>query len=367
MRPYCILALALLAAAALPAAAQSVPDAGLRAEMQGQWADAVAIYTRALAAHPAQANLWERIADIRATQLKNPGGAADALREAVKYAPKDARLHYKLAQAYAAIKQGPNALSAIDRAVELEPGNPAYLRTRGEIALWTGQHAVAIDSFERILAAHPHDADALLGLARADARGGKRDAAVPRYRAYLAERPQDKDAMLEYMELEAERGDMRAVREYDGLYRQRFGASKDYWLRMADLYALGNDPDASAAAVQEASRLAPQDAALFHRLAQAYPSEKDANAAAAAIDHAVELDPKNLEYLRTRADLASWRGDYATALDSDQRILAIAPDDPGAHLGIARVHYWRGELGDSACAYRDYLARQPNVAAPWME
>src|SRR5512139_120961 len=169
MKRHSIIALAFLAAAALPAAAQSVPDAGLRAEMQGQWADAVNIYQRALEANPAQANLWERIADIRATQLKNPEGAADALREAVKYAPMDARLNYKLSQAYAAIKKGPSALAAIAQAVELDPGNPTYLRARGEIALWTGYYAVAADSFERLLAAAPQDADALLGLARASA------------------------------------------------------------------------------------------------------------------------------------------------------------------------------------------------------
>jgi tetratricopeptide (TPR) repeat protein len=55
------------------------------------------------------------------------------------------------------------------------------------------------------------------------------------------------------------------------------------------------------------------------------------------------------------------------ALDSHQRILAIAPDDPGARLGIARVNYWRSQLDESAHAYRDSLARQPGVAAPWIE
>ncbi|MGE5320325.1 MAG: tetratricopeptide repeat protein, partial [Hyphomicrobiaceae bacterium] len=217
------------------------------------------------------------------------------------------------------------------------------------------------------LAAAPRDADALLGLARASSRSGKKDAAVPRYRAYLELRPQDKDVMLEYMELEAERGNSQAVQEYDALYRQRFGASKAYWLRMADMYALGNDPAAASSALEEATRLAPQDPALFYRLAQSYSTDKEAGNAADAIEQAVELAPKNLEYLRTRADIASWRSDYATALDSYRRILAIAPDDPGAHLGIARVQYWRSQLDASACAYRDYLARQPGVAAAWME
>jgi tetratricopeptide (TPR) repeat protein len=362
-----ILALAFLTAASLPAAAQSVPDAGLRAEMQGQWADAVEIYKQALKVNPAQAHLWERIADIRATQLKTPDGAAEALREAVKYAPNDARLHHKLSQAYAAVQNGPGALAAIARAVELEPNNLTYLRARGDIATWTGYYAVAMDSYERVLAVAPTDAGALLGAARAGARGGKPDAAVPRYRAYLAQHPDDKDVTLEYMEVEAERGNTQAVQEYDARYRERFGESKAYWLRMADIYALGGDAAASSAALKAASRLDPQDAALAYREAQSYPSEKDAVDSAAAIERAVELDPKNLEYLRARADLAAWRGDYAMALDSHQRILALAPDDAGAHLGIARVHYWRSRLGDSANAYRDYLAKHPDVAAPWME
>ena len=364
MKRRLILALALCSNLAL---AQSVPDDGLRAEMQGQWTDAVEIYKQALKANPAQAHLWERIADIRATQLKDPARAAEALSEAVKYAPADARLHHKLSQAHAATQQGPSALAAISRAVELEPGNLTYLHARGEVATWTGQYAVAIDSFERVLAAAPQNADALLGLARAYARSGKKDAAAPRYRAYLAQRPQDKDAMLETMELEAERGNTAAVQEYDALYRQRFGESREYWLRMADIYALGNNPVASAAALKEATRLAPQDHALFYRLAQSYPSEREAAEAAAAIERAVELDPNNLEYLRTRADLAAWRGDYDMALDSHRRILAIAPDDPGARLGIARVHYWRSQLDESARAYGDYLAKQPGVAAAWLE
>jgi tetratricopeptide (TPR) repeat protein len=362
-----ILALAFLSGAPLAIAAQPVPESGLRAEMQGQWSDALAIYEQALQANPAQAYLWERIADIRATQFKEPARAAEALREAVKYAPQDARLFHKLSQAYAAADDGPAALTAINRAVELEPNNATYLRARGEMATWTSDYALALDSFERILANAPQDADALLGAARAGSRSGKKDAAAQRYRTYLEQRPQDKDAMLEYMEMEAERGNTQALQEYDVLYRQRFGESKEYWLRMADIYALGGNDAASSAALKEASRLAPQDHALFYRLAQSYPSEKDAAEAAAAIERAVELDPKNLEYLRTRADLASWRSDYAMALDSQQRILAIAPDDPGARLGIARIKYWQSQLDESKNAYSDYLKRQPGVAVAWME
>lgn len=358
--------LSLLLASGL-ATAQNVPDDGLRAEMAGQWTDAIGVYEQTLKTYPGQAHLWERIADIRATRLKDPAGAADALREAVRVAPNDARLHHKLSQALAAAQDGPGALASIQRALALTPDNATYLRARGEIATWTGDYALALASYEQVLASAPGDADATLGAGRAAARSGQRDAAVPRYRAYLEQRPQDKDVMLEYMELEAERGNTQAVQATDALYRQRFGESRDYWLRMADIYALSNDAAASSKALQEAARLAPQDHALHYRLAQSYQNDADAPAALAAIERAIALEPKNLEYLRTRADLAAWQGDYAKALDSHRRILAIAPDDAGARLGIARVLYWQSDLEASKAAYETYLARHPDVAAPWLE
>ena len=55
------------------------------------------------------------------------------------------------------------------------------------------------------------------------------------------------------------------------------------------------------------------------------------------------------------------------ALDSYARILAIAPDDAGAQLGIARVKYWQSQLDESKRAYEKYLAQHPDVALPWME
>lgn len=366
MKRRLVFALAFCSNVGLAVAAPAVPDAGLRAEMQGQWPEAVEVYLQALKADPAQANLWERIADIRATRLKDPAGAEQALKEAVKYAPDDTRLYSKLSQACAAAQDGPSALAAINRAIELEPRNVDYLRARGNIATWTNDYALAEKSFDAALAIAPNDVDSILGAARAASRSGNRDAAVPRYLAYLKQRPQDKVVMLEYMELEAERGNTKAVREYDAIYRQRFGTDPQYWLAMADIYELDEDNAAAAAAIEQATKNAPNDAELYYRLSQTYP-ESQAKQAAAAIDRAVELDPKNLEYLRTRADMASERGDYPMALDSYQRILAIAPDDAGAMLGIARVQYWRGKLDASKKAYLAYLAKHPNVAAAQME
>ncbi|MDF1480753.1 tetratricopeptide repeat protein [Extensimonas sp. H3M7-6] len=366
MKRNTIIALAFCSSVGVSVAAKAIPEGGLRAEMQNQWPEAIGIYLQALKTDPAQASLWERIADIRATRLSDPAGAAQALVEAVKYAPTDARLHAKLSQAFAASQNASAGLTAINRAIELTPDNVDYLRARGNIAIWINDYALAERSFDAALAIAPNDLDSILGSARALAHGGKNDAAAQRYRAYLMRRPQDRTVMLEYMEFEAGRNNKAAIKEYDEIYRHRFEVDTQYLLRMAEIYELGGDSLSAAETLREVAKGETGDAKLYYRLSQSYPNDHFQEAAA-AMERAVELDPVNIEYLRTRADMASMRGDYVTTLDSYQRILVISPDDAGAELGIARVRHWQGKLDASKKAYEGYFSRHPSVAITLLE
>lgn len=309
---------------------------------------------------------WIQTADIQAV-AGNPKGAANALEQATQSAPADGKLHLRLSQAYAVAQDSKSALAAINHAVQLEPNNLEYLRARGVLATWNSDYTMAGDSYSRVLAIAPDDAAATLGLAHSYSQKGDADKATKLYRAYLEKHPQDKAAMMEYMEDEATRGNAAAVKEYGEIYRQRFGESMEYWLHMADIEALAGDDRASAEAVRQATRFAQNDANLFYRLSQTYPELKDVKNASAAIERAVQLEPKNLEFLRARADLAAWGSDYATALDSYDRILTIAPDDPGAILGIARIRAWKGDTNKSAKYYKAYLAKYPQVQVVWIE
>ena len=312
-----------------------------------QYASALALLDSYRQHFGANLETWMQTADLQAAS-GNPKAAADALEQAALLAPNDAKLYFELSQAHATAQQAKPALAAINRAVELEPKNLEYLRTRGVLATWNLDYATAEDSYSRVLALAPDDAEAKVGLARAGMRLGDKDRAAESYRAYLADHPQDKEAMMEYIELEAERANLPAIEEYGTIYRERFGEDLAYWLRMADIYGLAGNDRASAEAVHQATRFAPNDPGLFFRLAETYPTVEDVKYAAAAIDRAVELEPQNLEYLRARADISSWGGDYATAMDSYQRILAIAPEDPGAMLGIARLQEWKGNTDEAA-------------------
>ncbi|MBI5460555.1 MAG: tetratricopeptide repeat protein [Gammaproteobacteria bacterium] len=262
MKLHWILILVLFCSAPPTLAAPPIPDAGLRAEMQDQWADAVAIYEQALQTNPAQAPLWERIADIRATRLNDPAGAAQALSEAVKHAPNDARLHAKLSQTHAVAQQAPAALVAIDRAVELDPDNATYLRARGEIAAWNGNHAVALDSYRRLLVIAPNDADARLGIARINHWRGDLAESERAYHTYLLQRPDAEAAWMEYIAVVTELGDYARALDMLEAHVRRFGDSSAARMQTARVLSWAQRPTRALALVESLDPTLRDDYAL---------------------------------------------------------------------------------------------------------
>jgi tetratricopeptide (TPR) repeat protein len=338
----------------------AVPDAGLKAEVDGRWQDALGIYRQALKKDPRQVELWLRIADIQAS-LGNSRAAAEALQQARRHAPHNADILFRSSQALATIENKEAALAAINRAVELEPNNIDYLRSRAELANWNGDFATARDSYQRILALRPRDAGAMLWLARVHAWMGNSNASAKAYSAYVRKYPADGEALMEYIEVEAVRGNSREALRLGEAYRQRFGEDQEYWLRMADLHSLAGNEAAAANALENASRYSPEEHTLYFRLAQGYAAAEDPSRALGAINRALALQPDNIEYLRIRAELAAWAGDYPAAMESYERLLALQPGDAGAMLGIARVNNWQGKTDAAIAAYRDYLDEYPQA------
>jgi len=84
----------------------------------------------------------------------------------------------------------------------------------------------------------------------------------------------------------------------------------DIWTRVSDIEAHLGNTDASVAALVQATRAAPDDATLHQKLSQAYAAKGEATAALQAIEAAHALDPANLDYVRARAVLATWAGEY---------------------------------------------------------
>ncbi len=110
-----------------------------------------------------------------------------------------------------------------------------------------------------------------------------------------------------------------------------------------------------------------QDASVFARLSQAYATAGRAVEALRAIEMALAIRPNDLGFLRARATLATWTGDYRTAAESYRRLAAADPSDAEIALLHARVSAWAGDTDEAVREYRRYLQTRPQDAGAWLE
>src|SRR5439155_21337936 len=109
----------------------------------------------------------------------------------------DASLLSRLSQAYAVANQPEAALAAIERALDLQPEQPEYLRARAILATWSAHYDRARDSYRQLARVQPLDLDVTLSYARVCAWAGDTNTAVSQYRKYPAAPPEAADVWLE--------------------------------------------------------------------------------------------------------------------------------------------------------------------------
>lgn len=235
-----------------------VPEAGLKAEIEQRWEEALRVYESVLMQEPQRVDLWLRVADIQA-RMGRPQAAVLSLIRAIDARPDDASLYFRLSQAHAVNRQPQAALAACRRAVELEPANLEYLRAQAQLANWAAETRTARESYRRILELAPGDAEARLGLARVRAWSGALDQAARDYRGYLAEHPDDRAAWVDAIRIEAWLGDYSLALATLEAYRGRFGADEDYLRQRARVLAWAGRPTEAMAINEALLQKSPED------------------------------------------------------------------------------------------------------------
>ncbi|MGH7567283.1 MAG: tetratricopeptide repeat protein [Gemmatimonadota bacterium] len=122
----------------------------------------------------------------------------------------------------------------------------------------------------------------------------------------------------------------------------------------------------AAIAIYERTASESGRADLWVRISRIQATRDRPQEALDAIERAVALEPSNVEFLRARAELAAWVGDYARAEDSHRRIGDLS-GDPAAELGLARIAAWRGRTAASIGHYHEYLRMQPTDSVATLE
>jgi tetratricopeptide (TPR) repeat protein len=212
--------------------------------------------------------------------------------------------------------------------------------------------------YQQILAARPHDLDALEGLARTEAALKDFPAAIAAYRTVLSARPDDHDARIQTARL------LGWNNEYDNSIKAF----------RAVLAGAPDDPEAldGLAHVQVWSGKIADAAVTYGRLANLRPNDTVALFAAARLEAATHqypaararltsllaFEPGNDDARLLLAQLELKQGQYQSCLRQFDRVLERRPADADALLGAAQSRYYLGDLGKAADEAGEVVARQ---------
>lgn len=133
--------------------------------LTGHHADAVTLLTRASALRPNDALIHNSLGNALG-RAGDKSGACSAFRRAAELAPDLAPVWHNYGKALGEDQRSEESLPVLTRALELEPDS---LRTRFLLAHGlrvSGNSDAAAAEYRRILATHPHNAEAWLGLAQ---------------------------------------------------------------------------------------------------------------------------------------------------------------------------------------------------------
>src|SRR5215467_6725450 len=141
----------------------------------------------------------------------------------------------------------------------------------------------------------------------------------------------------------------------------------DLWIRIADVESRRGNSKGVIDALENAVNADAKGASTYVRLSQAYAAAGLGMRALHAIESALALEPDQPEYLRAKAVLATWVGDYQSATDSYRRLTALVSADDALVLAYARVSAWAGDTDVAVREYERYLAMKPENADVLLE
>lgn len=218
---------------ASPPRASDLFRAGQAAERGGRFSEAERLYRAVLAAEPAHA---EAHAALGFLALR--GGRADLsksfLARARTLEPALARRQTQTAKALARDKHWPEAAESWQRALALEPGDPAALIGLAEALAALGRGEAAATA-EAAAARAPRDARLQLSAAAVLAEAGQLDAAAAAAERARALSPEDAGPALRLGQIRRDQG---RLAEAAALYRRALEldpASAEAWLYLSEL------------------------------------------------------------------------------------------------------------------------------------
>jgi putative PEP-CTERM system TPR-repeat lipoprotein len=297
---------------------------------------------------------------LRRRQYDKALAAADAIEKKQPQSPLPANLRGTV---YLAKRDLPKARASFEKALELQPDYHAAAQSLAIIDIQEGHVEAARDRYARLLSKHPNNEELLLASAEIQhLSGAPRDKVRETLDKAVAANPTSVRARLAQISFSQRQGDF----------------TKAIANAQAALAAIPNDPQLTdaLAASQAASGELPQATETFKRLVQLQPENPGALLRLAAVqtaakDYAGAVDSSR-RALALRADLAvAWTtlakglllsGKPDAAIAEAHKVQKDHPDKAFGYLLEGEVLAAQRKWADSAKAFEAALARQASPA-----
>jgi predicted O-linked N-acetylglucosamine transferase (SPINDLY family) len=263
------------------------------------------LYGRILLAWPEHPEALHNLA-LLAAQDREYVLAGELCARAVRLQPANPLFHSSYGNVLAMAGQAVQAHAEYLRALELDPRCVDALYNRGNLLRTEGAFREAIDLFRRALAIEPHPRDTSNNLGNVYLAAGESAAAAECFTKAMREQPDDFKAYANLANLHSARGE---------------------WEQAESL-------------LRRALHLAPWQACLHHNLGKVLASANRLGPALACFQEAVRLDPGAADLHISLGGVYGMQGRFEEALACYQRGLALEPKFAAAHeVALFTLHY----------------------------
>jgi tetratricopeptide (TPR) repeat protein len=285
-----------------------------------------------LARHPDAGIAWK----ILGVALMRQGAEAlQALQKAVALMPADAEAHRNLGAYLHDIGMWEPAVASLQRALVLKPDDVATLVDCANALQALGRATEAAPLYQRALERAPRHAEAHNNLGNAYLQLGRYEDAAQCYRAALEVKPNDLPILINLGAVLRDLGDRRGAWSVYVQAVELDPKSAELRCNLGSVLFELRRVEEAAASYRRALELQPRWVPAHLGLALVLRQQRQADEAEVSCRQALALDPENVEALASLGELLADRGKFAQAEPLFERAIALNPAFAPAYASIA--------------------------------
>ena len=293
--------------------------------LAGRLADAEPIYRQVIADYPDQPDAYHRLA-ILSCQTGNAEEAVTLIDRAIQINPNDWRYHCGRGEVLLAVNQYTDAIAAFEQALRLNGDAPEAL-FRLAVTLHTiNQFDRAVAIYQRVLAINPNLAEVHNRLGSALQSAGRLSEAIAAYRQAVALQPVNVEAL----------NNLGSALHEDGKFDEAIAAC--------------------TAALTFRSDFVP----AYNNLGNVLFDQKRFDEAADALHRAVTLDPEYAVGWFSLAKVLNQQGRFDDSVDAYRNAVKVRPDFAEAHTLLGGMLIDLGRPNEALECLRTAVALKPD-------